>query len=110
MNFMVNACQAMKDADQAQANHYQAQLVVNMYEHDNELIIEFRDNGKGMDEAICNSIFEPFFTTKSEGQGVGLGLAISYGIIERHGERIDVNAEPDKGSMFSIYLPPTEAT
>jgi two-component system NtrC family sensor kinase len=52
-----------------------------------------------------DKLFTPFFTTKDEVKGVGLGLAVSYGIIERHGGRIEVQSEEGKGSTFTIVLP-----
>ncbi len=70
-----------------------------------KIIIRVRDNGSGMNEEIKAHIFEPFFTTKSEGKGVGLGLAIVYGIIERHHGQIDVDSEVGRGATFSIELP-----
>jgi two-component system NtrC family sensor kinase len=52
-----------------------------------------------------DKLFTPFFTTKDEVKGVGLGLAVSYGIIERHGGRIEVQSEVNKGSTFTVVLP-----
>jgi two-component system NtrC family sensor kinase len=52
-----------------------------------------------------DKLFTPFFTTKEDIKGVGLGLAVSYGIIERHGGRIEVQSEVGKGSTFTIVLP-----
>jgi signal transduction histidine kinase len=52
-----------------------------------------------------DKLFTPFFTTKELGKGVGLGLAVSYGIIERHGGKIEVKSEVGKGSTFTIRLP-----
>ena len=66
---------------------------------------EISDNGVGMSHAQLSKIFEPFFTTKEVGTGAGLGLSISHGIIEKHGGKITVNSEPEKGSKFTIMLP-----
>jgi CheY-like chemotaxis protein len=65
--------------------------------------ISIKDFGIGIPEKILPRIFDPFFTTKSMGQG--LGLAICYSIVNRHGGYIDVESEPGKGSTFHIFLP-----
>lgn len=65
----------------------------------------FSDSGAGMGKEILDKIFEPFFTTKDVGSGVGLGLPISYGIVENHGGTIRVKSEPGKGSTFIVELP-----
>ena len=63
------------------------------------------DSGVGMSEEVKKKIFDPFFTTKDVGKGTGLGLAVSYGIIERHGGTIEVKSEQGKGTEFIISLP-----
>ncbi len=68
-----------------------------------EIIIE--DTGCGIAPHHLDKLFDPFFTTKEVGQGTGLGLAVSYGIIERHGGTIMVQSEVGKGSVFTIWLP-----
>jgi two-component system NtrC family sensor kinase len=67
--------------------------------------VEFADNGPGIAPEIMDKIFEPFFTTKPVGQGTGLGLPVSYGIIKRHGGDITVKSEPGKGASFLVSLP-----
>jgi two-component system NtrC family sensor kinase len=67
--------------------------------------LEVQDDGVGIPPEIQAQIFEPFFTTKEGGHGVGLGLAVSRGIIERHGGRIEVASEVGPGTTFTITLP-----
>ena len=63
------------------------------------------DNGEGIPPENLSKIFDPFFTTKSEGKGVGLGLAVSYGIIEAHGGDIEVRSTVGEGTTFTVSLP-----
>jgi two-component system NtrC family sensor kinase len=69
------------------------------------------DTGVGIPEDVCERIFDPFFSTKDETKGVGLGLAVVYGIVQRHKGVISVDSAVGKGSAFTIDLPrdPAEA-
>jgi signal transduction histidine kinase len=67
--------------------------------------LEVQDDGVGIPENVLPNLFEPFFTTKEKGHGVGLGLAISKGIVERHRGRIDVESKPGQGTKFTVTLP-----
>jgi signal transduction histidine kinase/ActR/RegA family two-component response regulator len=67
------------------------------------------DTGTGIDEAVRDHLFEPFFTTKEPDEGTGLGLAQVYGIVKRHGGRIDVETEVGEGTTFHVHLPLQEA-
>jgi PAS domain S-box-containing protein len=66
--------------------------------------VSFIDSGTGMSKEVRDHIFEPFFTTKGV-SGMGLGLAVSYSIIERHGGRIEARGNPDRGTTFVVTLP-----
>jgi two-component system, NtrC family, sensor kinase len=70
-----------------------------------EIEIQVRDDGSGIPPEILPHIFEPFLTTKESGRGVGLGLAISHSIVERHHGRIEVQSEVGRGTTFTITLP-----
>jgi len=70
------------------------------------LCLSVRDEGHGITEDDMKHIFEPFFTTKDVGEGTGLGLSVSLGIVREHGGWVGVTSQPEKGSCFSVYLPP----
>lgn len=73
--------------------------------HNNEwLVVSVRDTGEGIPLEFQDRIFEPFFTTKGS-QGSGLGLAVSYGTIKRHGGTIEVESSPSVGTTFTIKFP-----
>ena len=67
--------------------------------------ISVTDTGKGIPAEDLQRVFEPFYTTKPVGQGTGLGLSLSWGIIERHHGHIDVHSEVGKGTTFTVTLP-----
>jgi signal transduction histidine kinase len=72
---------------------------------DKEIQLTVRDDGMGIPADVIPQLFEPFMTTKEVGKGVGLGLAISKGIVDRHGGKIEVESQPGKGTTFRITLP-----
>jgi signal transduction histidine kinase len=67
--------------------------------------VEVEDTGKGILPEHMDKIFDPFFTTKPVGTGTGLGLSLSYGIVQKHGGRIEVKSQPGKGSVFRVVVP-----
>ena len=102
MNIILNALDAM---------HGSGTLTVRT-RLDNEWVeIDFEDSGSGMPEAILDKIFDPFFTTKdsTEGMGMGLGLAVSYGIVKNHNGDILVASKEGVGTKFTIRLPAESA-
>jgi two-component system, NtrC family, sensor kinase len=67
--------------------------------------VDVQDDGTGIPPELVSKLFEPFFTTKERGHGLGLGLAISRMIVERHQGQIDVKSEPGRGTLFTVTLP-----
>jgi signal transduction histidine kinase len=94
-NLILNAIQAMPDG---------GRLTIRSSAVDGEVRIDVQDTGCGISKENMGKLFTPFFTTKAKGKGVGLGLAVVHGIIERHKGRIKVQSEVGKGTTFSVYL------
>ena len=69
------------------------------------VVLKVSDTGTGMELDVQEQIFDPFFTTKREGEGTGLGLSVTYGIVKDHNGFVAVESKPGKGSAFTIYLP-----
>jgi len=69
------------------------------------VVIEIEDNGSGIPAEALEKIFDPFFTTKKVGEGMGLGLSIAYGLVQKHNGAISVTSEVGKGTCFTITLP-----
>jgi CheY-like chemotaxis protein len=70
--------------------------------------LKVADTGKGMAPEVATDIFDPFYTTKDVGKGTGIGLSIVYGIVASHNGHIECESSPDKGTVFTIYLPQME--
>lgn len=100
MNLFLNASYACEQNGALDITTKTAELNKQLW-----LIIEVRDNGKGMPKEILKKIFDPFFTTKPVGVGTGLGLSVSFGIIEKHGGTIKVQSVEGQGTTFIIALP-----
>jgi signal transduction histidine kinase len=71
----------------------------------NKVIMEFIDNGTGIEKKMIDKIYDPFFTTKETGEGTGLGLSLSYGIVMKHKGKMSAESEPGKGTKFKVILP-----
>jgi signal transduction histidine kinase len=71
------------------------------------MVLEFLDTGCGMENEQLKMIFDPFYTTKDVGEGTGLGLFVTYSIIERMGGKISVESRKGQGSRFTVTLPVT---
>jgi hypothetical protein len=73
---------------------------------DDTVIVEVKDTGTGIKREHIKRIYDPFFTTKGIGRGTGLGLSVSYGILQEHGGAIFVDSTPGQGTRFQVALPP----
>lgn len=96
MNMLVNAGHAIEG---------RGVITITTGIHEDMIFISIADTGKGVPPEHLNRLFDPFFTTKPIGQGTGLGLSLSYGIVTKHRGRIEVKSEVGKGTCFTIYLP-----
>jgi two-component system NtrC family sensor kinase len=96
LNLLVNAAQAIPE---------RGTITLRSRQEGDLVAISVQDTGCGMPAEIREKIFDPFFTTKPVGKGTGLGLSVTYGIVEKHGGRIEVASELGKGSTFTVYLP-----
>lgn len=98
VNLVENAIDAMRATELPR-------LVVSAARKGNEILFRISDNGPGIDMDNIGRIFEPFFTTKRVGEGTGLGLWISYGIVREHGGELSAANDPQGGATFSFALP-----
>ncbi|HEX8200485.1 MAG TPA: ATP-binding protein [Isosphaeraceae bacterium] len=96
LNLLLNAIQASRPGDP---------IAVRTRAEPEAVVVEIEDRGCGISPEHLPHIFEPFFTTKPVGQGMGLGLSVSYGIIRDHGGSIAVDTVPGRGSTFRVRLP-----
>jgi two-component system, NtrC family, sensor kinase len=96
INLVMNAAEAVGRG---------GKVVVRTAREPETALLEVADNGPGIPDDVLPRIYDPFFTTKDAGKGVGLGLAVVYGIVEAHGGSIDVNSRAGQGATFTVHLP-----
>jgi signal transduction histidine kinase len=96
MNLLANAGDAIAE---------QGGIWIKTWATASSVVVEIRDDGRGIPPEARERLFEPFFTTKDVGEGTGLGLAISHGIVTAHGGRIEVESEAGGGAVFRVVLP-----
>ena len=96
LNLLMNAAQAIED---------HGKITIRTGQAGENVWVEVEDTGKGIKPEHLERIFDPFFTTKPVGTGTGLGLSLSYGIVQKHGGRLEVKSEVGKGTIFRVLLP-----
>jgi len=96
MNLLVNAAQSIE---------HRGTITIRTGKSGADAWFEVADTGKGIPAENLHQIFDPFFTTKPVGQGTGLGLSVSYGIVQKHGGGIEVKSAPGKGTAMRVWLP-----
>lgn len=97
VNIMSNAIDAMKGCDEKR-------LEIKALVGDADIAVSVRDTGPGIPESHLDNIFDPFFSTKEVGEGMGLGLSITYGIVSQFDGRIEARNHPDGGAVFFVFL------
>jgi signal transduction histidine kinase len=96
LNILINAMEATAAG---------GQISISSHSEKGDAVVEITDSGVGIPAENLHSIFDPFFTTKEVGKGTGLGLSICFGIMERHGGRIEVNSKPGAGTSMTLFFP-----
>jgi signal transduction histidine kinase len=96
LNLFLNAMEAMPRG---------GTLRITARRQESSVRIAVQDTGSGIAPEHIDQVFEPFFTTKEAGEGTGLGLSVSYSIVEKHGGRLEVESQPGQGTTFTVTLP-----
>jgi signal transduction histidine kinase len=97
MNLLVNAAHAVDKA--------RGTITIRSGVSGAQVWVEIEDDGCGIPKENLSRIFDPFFTTKPVGKGTGLGLSLSYGIVQKHGGKLEVDSESGRGTRFRVTLP-----
>jgi PAS domain S-box-containing protein len=114
MNLAVNARDAMPEGGCVSISTsletvHRAPTPMDPQQRDGDFVcLSFKDTGTGMDTQILGRIFEPFFTTKPVGKGTGLGLSTVFGIVRAHQGWLEVESQPQQGTTFRLYFPPSQ--
>jgi two-component system NtrC family sensor kinase len=100
MNLVLNGAEATRKNGEGHLG-----VTTRATEQKKEVVLEVGDDGEGMSAELKDRAFEPFYTTKDDGKGVGLGLAVVYGIVQAHDGEIEVESTPGEGTLFRVTLP-----
>jgi PAS domain S-box-containing protein len=105
VNMFINAVDAIAERKKNEMNEFEGRIFTRTEETASHIIVTIEDNGCGIAEDKTQKVFEPFFTTKEEGEGTGLGLWVSYGIIKSFKGSIKITSAVNEGTVFIISLP-----
>ncbi|WP_321494665.1 ATP-binding protein [uncultured Desulfobacter sp.] len=97
INLVINACHAVDKKGNI--------MIFGQINSKGKVVVEVKDDGRGISREHLARIFDPFFTTKPVGEGTGLGLSVSYGIVKKYNGHIDVKSEENQGAHFTLTLP-----
>ena len=100
VNLFVNAAQAMEEGGKLTVRSY-----CDDQSNGSHVIVKVKDTGSGIEKGDLEKLFDPFYTTKPTGKGTGLGLYISFSIIDSMGGKIEVDSEVNVGTTFTLTLP-----
>jgi two-component system NtrC family sensor kinase len=104
-NLLTNARDAINLNEEAGLKTRQRNIIIQSYTEDDQVVVAVSDTGIGIDPALNSQIFEAFFTTKKMGEGMGLGLSITNGIIEDYGGKIQIDSQQGQGTTFNLSFP-----
>ena len=105
LNLITNAFYVVGEKRKQAGDSYEPTVTVATRRAGDKVEIRVADNGNGIPQKVLDKIFQPFFTTKPTGQGTGLGLSLSYDIVNAHGGELKVETKEGEGSEFVISLP-----
>tara|TARA_R110002167_G_scaffold45295_1_gene136089 strand:- start:975 stop:4631 length:3657 start_codon:yes stop_codon:yes gene_type:complete len=105
LNLITNAFYVVKKKKEQHPKGYEPTVSVGTKKQGNMVLISVTDNGNGVPKEVMDKIFQPFFTTKPSGEGTGLGLSLSYDIVQVHGGELTVKTKQGEGTTFTIALP-----
>ena len=97
VNIVSNALDSMKSCQQKL-------LSITVFEQEDKVLTEISDTGSGIPEALIGQVFDPFYSTKPVGEGMGLGLSLTYGIVDQFGGKIKIKNRESGGTTFTVIL------
>jgi PAS domain S-box-containing protein len=104
-NLMTNARDAINAKVETGMGNPRRNIIIKSYAENDQVVVEVTDTGSGIDPAVKDQIFEAFFTTKKMGEGMGLGLSITNGIVEDYGGQIHIDSVEGQGTTFKLSFP-----